>query len=345
MPRSRRPLRLGAHLVLALACPAIAGGQILRGEVRAAETNLVLPFSTVVIQPGVAGRFTDDSGRFAFPELRGGGYRLTIRAIGYLPFDTVITVGREPIVLHVRLLPLAIELPPVTVVAARACVRPGPPARDSEPELAAIFDQLRDNAARYQLLSTRYPFQYALERRIWSEPASRGMVIDTLELRSDVFKPYVPGGLVTSQPGTRGDQDRILRLPTVIDLADSVFHRAHCFGFGGVDTLEGTATWRVDFIAADRLREPDVAGSAWLDSESYQLRRLVFRLTRPDRAARSLRALEATVAFGDLLPTLTVPIHITATSEGKGKRPVIGHEEQRLLRVHFLNGPPGNEPH
>ena len=334
--------------VLALTNPACAGAQSVRGDVRALETKVPLPFSTVVLQPGVTGRFTNDSGVFAFHELAPGDYRVTVRAIGYLPFDTVITVAGDSIVLHVALRPLAIELPPVTVVATRACLRPGPPARDSEPELAAIFDQLRENASRYRLLSDAYPFKYWIQRRVWDEPKDHGdsVMVDTLELRSDVRFAYKPGGLIITQTGPRGRPEQTLRLPTVIDLADSVFHQAHCFTFAGVDNVDGQSQWRVDFLAAERLKAPDVAGSAWLDSSTYELRQLTFRLTRPERAVRLLKALEVTVAFGQLFPSVTVPIHIAATSEAKtrSRHPVTGHEDQRLLRVDFLKGAPGSQP-
>ena len=313
---------------------------------RAAETNLPLPYSTIVLQPGVVGRFANDSGFFSFPRLEAGTYRMVVRAIGYLPFDTMITVAAAPIELRVRLPPLAVELPPVTVVATRACFRPGPPARDSEPELAQIFDQLRENAERFRLLSDAYPFKYWVERQVWEDPPAPGATgeLDTIELRSDVRIPYRPGGLIVSQAGPRGRRERTLRLPTAIDLADPVFHKAHCFTFAGVDSLFGRSHWRVEFLAADRLRTPDMAGSAWLDSETYQLRQLIFRLTRAERAATSLRTLEATVAFGELFPSLTVPVQIAAKSETRSRRrAVTGHEWQRLLRVEFLQGEPGSQ--
>lgn len=334
-------LRLPAILLL-LSSPAAS--QALRGDVRAAESNIPLPYSTVVLLPGVVGRFADDSGVFSFPRLAAGRYRMVVRAIGYLPFDTTITLA-EPIALHVRLLPLAVELPPVTVVATRACLRPGPPARDSEPELAQIFDQLRDNAERFRLLSEAYPFKYWVERHVWQDPPSpgTGVELDTIELRSDARFPYRPGGLIINQLGPRG-RERTLRLPTVLDLADSVFHKTHCFTFAGVDSLSGRLHLRVDFLASDRLRSPDVAGSAWLDSETYQLRQLTFRLTRAERAATSLKTLEATVAFGELFRSLTVPVHIAAKSEAVSRRrPVTGNESQRLLRVEFLAGKPGSQ--
>lgn len=337
-----------ASVAAVLACPVPLAGQALRGEVRALETQARLSYSTVVLEPGFPPRFTDDSGSFWYATLANGTYRLSVRAIGFSPFDTVITVTAAPVVLQIGLRPLAFELPPVTVVAMRSCLRPGPPAADSEPELAAIFDQIRETAARYRLLSDTYPFRYWLERWTWDDPPQSrggGPAIDTVELRSNVRRAYAPGALVLMEAGPRGRRERVLRLPTLVDLADSMFHRTHCFAFAGMDSIDGRSQWRVDFLAAERLRTPDVGGSAWLDTDTHQLHRLTLRLTRPERAMATIRSLEATVAFGYLLPSITVPIHIAAKTESaRGRRGLlIVHEEQRLLGVQFLGARPGRE--
>ena len=330
----------------ALACAPALAAQPVRGEVRAAQTSILLPYSTVMLDPGAAaGQFTDDSGRFVFPDLETGRYRLVVRAIGFLPFDTTIVVGNAPITLLIELQPLAIELPPLTVLGTQACLVPGAPARDSQPELAAIFDQLNENAARYRLLSDAYPFRYWVERiSSDSPPPTRGtgVVIDTLERRSTTRTRYKPGGLIMTQAGPGGRPERALRLPTVVDLADSEFHRSHCFSFGGVDTLDGRSLWRVDFLAAQRERRPDVEGSAWLEADTYQLRKLVFRLTRPERAGNALHELEATVSFGELLPALTVPARIEAVTRYRGRgRQTKVREVQHVLQIDFLKAPPG----
>lgn len=322
---------------------ATVQAQTLRGEVRAAETAVRLPYSTVLLEPGFPPRFTDDSGFFRYDALAAGSYRLTARAIGYSPFDTTITVAGEPIVLLVTLRPLAFELPPVIVAALGPCRRPGPPSPEDEPELAAIFDQLRETAARFQLLSDGYPFRYWLERRMWDERPGRGespAAVDTAEYRSNVRRQYRPGNLIEREPKVRGG--RVLRLPTLVDLADSTFHRAHCFGLAGVDSLDGRTQWRVDFAPAERLRSPDVGGTAWLDTDTYQLWRLTLRLTRPERALSTIRSLEATVTFDYLLPAVTVPALIASTTQaGRGRRQVTIHEEQRLIGLHFVGARPG----
>jgi len=325
-------------VLAAVAGPVAASGQSLRGEAVAAETQARLPYTTVSLIPGFPTRFTDDSGAFVYAALPPGTYRLILRHIGYQLFDTVLVIADQPIHLRLALRPLAFELPPVTVVALLSCGQPGPPDPAAEPELAAIFDQLRENAARYRLLSDAYPFKYWILRRLQNE-GSRLVITDTLEYRSDHMVRYAPGRLVGGYIRAGGGRRRELRIPNAADLADSAFHKAHCFAFGGVESIDGQAHLRVDFQAAARLRAPDVDGTAWLDSATHALRRLTFRLTQAERAVAGLQALDVTVVFGQVLPSIELPslvVSITTAKDGS-----TGLEEQRLLRWAFLRAVPG----
>jgi hypothetical protein len=134
----------------------------LRGTVVNAETGQPLGYSIVTLHPNVGKQFTDAHGSFAFAGITRGTYLLSVRQIGYTPLDTQIVVrqGSTPI-LRVALRRLAIELPPVTI-AHTPCRNPGPPD-SSDAALLAVFDQLQENARRYELLADSYPFQYVLE--------------------------------------------------------------------------------------------------------------------------------------------------------------------------------------
>src|SRR5436309_12926095 len=99
MPRLLAQAIAGGVLVVALTRPA-AAAQTFRGDVRALETNLPLPFSTAVLLPGATCRFPNASGVFAFRDLAPADYRVIVRAIGYRPYDTVITLSPEPCALH-----------------------------------------------------------------------------------------------------------------------------------------------------------------------------------------------------------------------------------------------------
>src|SRR2546421_11393579 len=99
----------------------IASAQpLISGTVRSAETGQALGFSIVTLLPQGVRQFTDSAGAFAFEGSTSGTYILSVRQIGYAPLDTQIVVaGDSPTIVRVALRRLAIELPPVTVTAAR----------------------------------------------------------------------------------------------------------------------------------------------------------------------------------------------------------------------------------
>src|SRR5213083_1608345 len=151
----------------------------LRGSVVSAETGLPLGYSIVELRPGLGQQFTTASGAFAFSALTPGTYLLSVRQIAYTPVDTQIVILEDgETVVHVALRHLAIELPPVTI-AATQCTKPGPP-EPSDTALRAVFDQLQENARRYELLAESYPFRYALE-----------LSIREVDQRGDTGRPVV----------------------------------------------------------------------------------------------------------------------------------------------------------
>ncbi|MGH7752370.1 MAG: carboxypeptidase-like regulatory domain-containing protein, partial [Gemmatimonadales bacterium] len=197
--------------VLLLAA-SVGGAQsrvAVRGRVVDELTGSNLAYSAVMLYPGFSERFADDAGGFLFPDVAPGSYRLRVRQIGYLPQDVAVPVGDTgDVVLRIALRRLVIQLPPVTVVAQAGCEQPGPPEPATTPELAVIFDQLRENAARYRLLADAYPFRYWLARVHRNEDragAFRVDLVDTLDYVSNAGWRYAPGRVVTpEQRGGRG---------------------------------------------------------------------------------------------------------------------------------------------
>ena len=132
------------------------------GTVTSAETGQPLGYTIVTLYPQRDKQFTDTRGMFAFAATNAGSYLLSVRQIGYVPVDTqIITQNDSPTNVRIVLRRLAIELPPVTI-AALPCTNPGVPD-SSDATLLAVFEQLRENARRYELLAETYPFQYTLE--------------------------------------------------------------------------------------------------------------------------------------------------------------------------------------
>ena len=279
------------------------------------------------MQPGRAEHFTDQAGTFTFTEVAPGNYRLLVRQIGYVPADTTVVVGPgADLSIRIALRRVAVELPPITVTGELTCTQPGPPDAAVTPALASVFDQLLENARRYKLLADSFPFTFVIERT-----SSTG--VDTIEQTSgDKRHRYRPGGVVDAGTGPWRDR-RVVLLPGLEQFADSAFMRNHCFRLAGRDTTEGEVFIRVDFEPAARLRSADVAGAAFLDPGSYQLRYTRVRLTRPERSLPEVLALVATTRFREIAPGIVLHDRVRAVTTLP--RQVERIEEQRLLGVRF----------
>jgi hypothetical protein len=355
-----RPVLLTSAALLALAGGAMAvraqnaqqRGSI-HGVVRSTAGDRI-PYAVVVLEPGAARRFTDDSGTFVFPGLAPGSYQLRARQVGYKPFDTTVVVsGDSALDVPVSLEHLVIQLEEIRVVARGSrpgrCTAPGPPDPAVAPEAAAVFDQLRQNAERYWLLADSYPAIYRMERRFGHpDYYNHGVTVDrtdTIELRTDARWLYAPGRVLTDVPAPHGGYELQVNLPGLPDFADSTFLGNHCFRLAGVEKMNGRSYVRLDFRAADAIREPDADGSALLDPDSYLIRFVRVRLTRPERAAAGLEGLEATVAFREVVPSLVLPDHISSR-QGQYVRSVVEEsvEEQRTVSVSFVRALPTQRP-
>jgi len=330
-------LAAGAAAPVVRAQGAVPRSGVVRGEVRA-NTGERIPYAIVSLVPGGRQRFADDSGAFWFGGIAPGPHRVVVRQIGFSPFDTTVVVPPDgEVVLAPRLGRITVQLEEITVSARTACERPGPPDPALHPQLAVVFDQLRENAERYRLMADSYPAEYRMARTIGDLDAAGEIQVrvrDTVALRTDARWRYVPGHVITD-PSRDG---RRLLLPTLPDLADSAFQAGHCWYLPGLDTAVANRLVRVDFVPPVRLREPDVEGSAWLDPASYQIRAAMVRLTNSTRADRPIRELTVQMTFREIVPSIVLLDHVTAVTlyvPQSGKAPVKS-EEQRLLAVHFL---------
>ncbi len=233
-----------ALVVLALAVPRAAPSQepparggvgIVRGVVEAGPDEPV-PYAVVALNPHFTQRFTDGTGTFVFTRVPVGTYHLLARQVGFKPLDTTVVVAaNQTVTVSATLERLTVQLEVITVVASRGCSEPGPPDAGT-PELAALFGQLKQSAAQYKLLATTYQFRYRMARTFrdmdeagnvaWSQS-------DTVEYVSSALVHYRPGDVVGVAPLPDGTTTRAVILPTLSDLADSVFQATHCFTFIG----------------------------------------------------------------------------------------------------------------
>jgi hypothetical protein len=316
----------------------------LRGTVVSAESREPLGFSIVSLIPIAGKRFTDAGGSFVFDEIASGTYLLSVRQIGYAPLDSQVTVrGDSALRLLVALRHLAIELPPVTIAARPRCTNPGSPDAGATPALAAVFEQLQENARRFELLADSFPFDYWLEQTL-REVNTRGdtsrPTVDTIRLGSRSERPYEVGRVVTPGWGPWRSNVLLVRTPSLEEFGNAAFVKNHCFHLAGRDTIEGETLVRIDFEPAARLGA-DMAGSAYLDSTTYALRFTESSLTHPERSELTTVATMVTrtrfrqigqgISVQDLLRAVT-----TFRSGGRRR----GIETQRTVDVRFKRPPP-----
>ena len=312
----------------------------LRGSVISAEAREPLSLTIVTLYPRLGTQFTDAAGGFVFADVGAGTYLLSARQIGYVPLDTQIVLRADvPTRLLLVLRRLAVVLPAITVVGNPACTKPGPPDREVTPALAAVFDQLMENARRLQLLADSYPFHYRLERS-QREVDRRGdslqARIDTMEFsQSQTRRRYRPGLVVTLGTGPYSGRT-VVTGASLLELADSAFHDSHCFRLVGRDTIEGESLVRIDFEPADQLGSSDIAGAAYLDSISYALKFTETRLTRPELSnLRQVRSVVARTRFRDIAPGIPLQDYVRAVWRYRSSTQRTRVETQRLLGVRF----------
>jgi len=97
-------------------------------------------------------------------------------------------------------------------------------------------------------------------------------------------------------------------VPQLIDIADEVFTDNHCFKYAGVSKVDGVRRIQIDFEPIKTLREPDVRGSMFLDTASYQLVRSDFVMERPSylHPTEETWVIRVSTWFREVLPALPI---------------------------------------
>ncbi len=347
-------LALRLHAQVPSARDTTARGEIHGVVGRAEAPDAPIAYAVVLLPAAGIERFTGPEGRFVLRDIPAGAHELVVRRLGYAQQVVKVTVpagGRAEVAVVLTRIP--VRLAGVRVTSPPPCRRPGKPDPAREPELARIFALLVENAERYRLLSTAYPFSYTMSRLLGRVTASSLVTdrADSVVLASGAGVRYRPGRVVRDLLNERGLVEHTVAIPTVVDLADPEFVRQHCFTFGGVLEHESGPVMRVDMRAAERLRSPDIDGSLFLDTASYQLRRIEFSLTRVDRLPRPLRSVasvEVATDFSEIVPGLPVISRVCSVNRLRPQRraralptPV---ELQALVGYRFAGAPPPGVP-
>jgi len=327
---------------------AVVGAVVMR------EGEFPLAYSVVSAVALGRERFSNERGVFSLTDLPVGPVRLRIRHLGYTPAELTVNVRAGSIdTIRVTLTHIAVRLSTFQVRAYPECKNPGVPAPSGDSAFATVFDQLRQNAEQYRLLAETYPFNYGMTRTMSHtlvNGTSRPDGVDTLVIASRAQWTYKPGSVLSrpSQPRSPSGGTLVLNIPTIVHFADRTFLDNHCFHNGGLESVGSAELLRVDFVAASRIRDPDVNGSIYLDPSTFQVKRSVLRLSRIPGAISGLLETEATTDFAEAFPSIPVIVGISSINrlEANPKRPfatATTNEEQRLIRVEFTKGIPGED--
>lgn len=317
------------------------------GLVRAEATGFPLPYAAVMVEPLGRERFTDQNGRFYHYGIPAGKYKVRIRQLGYLPVDTTMTVSSN-LDYAFFLTKVASTLTEVQVTAApRLCIVPEENGFVDDPDLTTVLGEARKNAERERLLRRTYPFEYKLAQAHDTYDADtrvHRIVYDTITFRSDDDWRYRKGRVVAEDQNELFGSIRIMRLPTLTDLADNRFLTAHCFKYSGLSDEDSIPTHRIDFAPLSEIKAPDVEGSIFIDSATYLIRRAEFRLTRGGSIKPAVLGMKVTTTYREILPNVALFDEIESVQPLEGTN---GHrsefrQKQRLLTYRFLyNAPPG----
>ena len=333
--------------------PPSKGSFTLAGKVVADATGAPLPYSTVTIEQIGKERFTDQAGTFVYFAVPPGKYKIRIRQLGYTPLDSTLQLNAanaNPVFAMVRI-PSTLEDVSVTA-PVRRCIVPEENGYVDDPELATVLAEARKNAQRERLLRRTYPFEYKLAQAHDTydvKDSTHHIVYDTMSFRSDDIWNYRKGKVVSPDRNKIFGEVRVMRLPTLTDLADDRFMLAHCFKYSGIYDDEGAPTHRIDFAPLAEIAAPDVEGSIFLDSATYLIRRAEFRLTKGGSIKPAVLGMTVTTTYREILPNVALFDEIRSIQPlppaSTGDHPTEFRQIQNLLTFRFLyGGPPGSDP-
>jgi hypothetical protein len=321
---------------------------IVVGRVVVAGAESPLGYS-VVKTASRGERFTDAAGRFTI-RVPAGPVTLTAKHIGYAPLDTTISVHDGDTVRVVLALSLiTIQLPAVQSLSP-FCAHPGSADARLGLQLAALFEQMIQNAERNRLLTRSYPFEMDIERKITKPEMSllaRFVAFDTVIQASERKWRYAPGHMLGTReygPGVFEGKWTTITVPELADFADPAFLDNHCFEYAGIDVVEGDSLLRIDFQPAPSVRTPDIAGSLFLDRTSYQLRWTVTAVTNLTKEMQKQTTFqEIRVGFKEIVPGVPVADVVASivfpNDGGKGPSEP-STETHRTLKIRFLGARP-----
>ena len=301
-----------------------------------------LAYSTVSLEGITQKRLASPEGRFSFRVDSAGKYLLRIRQLGFAPLDTIIAFDGTSLQLTLTLRPVAFTLAEVRTVSRTPCAQ-----RDVQDAFASgILEEVKKNAERELVLRNQYPFRYLMARGHATRRTNEGRYPsfrDTVVLTSGTTDRYQVGKIVRDR-GPANPSGREMRVPQLVDMADSVFLNSHCFSYGGTRRLGKRSVFQLDFAPARTLMAADVEGSIAIDTVNYTVQEAVFRLTNPESLFPPVLGLEVRTTYKEIVPGLWLfdlisssqPLPMTKAYEPQQ----FAVEMQKLIRLEFLRDAP-----
>jgi Carboxypeptidase regulatory-like domain len=288
LPR-RRPwiaLILGFLVALALGVPRGAAAQEPAGSVEGtvrAEEGAPLAFALVRLllvdsrASGVADVITDAEGRYRFPAVPAGEYRLQVEQIGYERIvSPVVRVRAGETLRHdIRGTPAPIRLEGITATAGR-CLTVGQLAED--PELATLWNEAKKGVETRRAFEMQYRFSRTLVQDIETHWVGRRGPTQTHTERPMFSAPdSVPvrdarrRALFRAHGYSDGES---LSVPEDKELLEDEFLRAHCLEAA---FEEAGDAYVIRFRGIQPPREgAALRGTIRLDAKTYLVQRLEF---------------------------------------------------------------------
>ncbi len=143
-------------------------------------------------------------------------------------------------------------------------------------------------------------------------------------------------------PGWGPWNSNLLVHTTVLqEFANTTFIDNHCFHLAGRDTIAGETLVRVDFEPAERLGWTDIAGAAYLDSMTYELRFTETSLTHPERSPLTeVNTMTMRTRFHSIAPGIPLQDSLIAITTYRFGRFTKRIETQRLIDMRFRRRAP-----
>lgn len=324
-----RPVVFAAIFVAIASRTARTQRATVVGRVVVHESGQPVTNASITVLPNGAQRLGGENGAFTLRDLPAGGLRLRFRRIGFAPKDTALVVSANDTTrVTIEMIRLALELP--AVVVDGTCTDRTP--FDDRPRvLAALFDQVIQNAERLRLLARERPFMLAMADTRGIQGRTP-LVTDTSRRGPLPWEPYAPRHILRDFAGRKNAG---VMLPELTDIADTAFTNNHCLSYAGQERFGSDSVIRVNFEPVPWLaREMDFDGSIFVRVDGYQLVGMDTRLNRmPKEWGRNIVGYGTRARFQELVSGVPVLAEFEVTNTFRSSAMPVVIQRSRVIGV------------